>query len=614
MDASGSVESTMPGFVDVNSGGNEPASRTQWMEPVNSNSFASGGLSGGTGSPRPSGRSVMMGVRLAHPGNARPRSAGRGCQLVRTSSTYGMVANNSSVNSSCSFSNNSFVAMPALRGEMSRMSSQRGMQPCKSSCALTDGGCSNVAGASPAAPSGHGVAPYHAMTATEFADEPSQPGQRPCSSGSGSPRAPQPWAHAARWNTERDGLTGRRTRSPLAGSRSDSPPKHDPRVTTRHQTVIGNCAARRSGESPGSCGIPGRIGAAPRRMISSGGRRISPKAERSRADWSASPEPPRACMPEQAFMPEQAYGNDCATEGVEGGCMNAYPNLMIQNPDGVHSVSLVEALSRIALALERSGNGTLAGEPGAAVATAVAAIAASAAAAAGTGECGGGFGALNDFNGTVAAVPQSGSSNGVDTCWRKGAAQSLVLMPQVLADLEERIEHVEQTIKDVHLESAACGAKSFGHDVMSGTPNAVDPGVGINTAANERLLLEALQSRAGRLEYEIAGLRAQVARRLDAAAHEVAASRQDAEDARAEVASLRLEVVKLVARLEHMENTAAIPQVSMHRGDTVQNSTKLVPTPRMVSTTASRGANHTNGSSSLPRAQRGHNMPTSLER
>lgn len=61
--------------------------------------------------------------------------------------------------------------------------------------------------------------------------------------------------------------------------------------------------------------------------------------------------------------------------------------------------------------------------------------------------------------------------------------------------------------------------------------------------------LTTLRDRAGRLEHEIADLRAQVARRLDFAAREVASSRQETEEARAEVAALRVQVAELSAQL-----------------------------------------------------------------
>lgn len=61
--------------------------------------------------------------------------------------------------------------------------------------------------------------------------------------------------------------------------------------------------------------------------------------------------------------------------------------------------------------------------------------------------------------------------------------------------------------------------------------------------------LTALRDRAGRLEHEIADLRAQVARRLDSATQEIAASRQESEEARAEVTALRGQVAELSAQL-----------------------------------------------------------------
>lgn len=186
-------------------------------------------------------------------------------------------------------------------------------------------------------------------------------------------------------------------------------------------------------------------------------------------------------------------------------------------------LSLVDALGRIAFALERGGDSVGSGGDfsNRATAAAMAAIAASAAAAAGGGaaDCGGG---VNGMLGSLRSA--SGSRGGSDDKpWQQqqaGVTKSLSLMTQRLADLEVRV-----------------GQKSAQQGYVAG-------------GGVERHELQALHGWANRLDHEVGELRAQVARRLDMAARETAACRRDAQEARAEASALRIEVADLAAKFE----------------------------------------------------------------
>lgn len=183
---------------------------------------------------------------------------------------------------------------------------------------------------------------------------------------------------------------------------------------------------------------------------------------------------------------------------------------------------LVDALTRVATAF---GGGAL-GQPGgpstmpgaAAAAAAMAAVAATAALAASGGE-----GDLSDHVGLEEKVRRA----------HAGAARPFMMMPQLLqlphafADLEARMGRIEGDMS-----------------VQGGGP-LPQRGAGAGGTAGTAREVDLLRARAGRLEHEVAALRAQTARRLDAAARETALSRRDAEEARAEVAVLRAEVDRL---------------------------------------------------------------------
>lgn len=105
-----------------------------------------------------------------------------------------------------------------------------------------------------------------------------------------------------------------------------------------------------------------------------------------------------------------------------------------------------------------------------------------------------------------------------------GAGGACTELPRLPPDLEDQVGQIKRSLAD--LGSAEAGG---------GRP---------------------WQLRADHIEKEVAELRAQVARRLDVAAAEVAASRRDADDARAELLALRQEMAEMSARLDKAERSA----------------------------------------------------------
>jgi cell division protein FtsB len=105
---------------------------------------------------------------------------------------------------------------------------------------------------------------------------------------------------------------------------------------------------------------------------------------------------------------------------------------------------------------------------------------------------------------------------------QRGHGTSSVWLPPVLSDLEARIADLE----------------------------------GDRGGPSDRSELNVLRQRTERLEYEVAELRAQTARRLDAAAREVAAGRREAEEARSENVVLRAKVADLTSLLAHSQAAA----------------------------------------------------------
>lgn len=123
----------------------------------------------------------------------------------------------------------------------------------------------------------------------------------------------------------------------------------------------------------------------------------------------------------------------------------------------------------------------------------------------------------------------------------------LLQVPQMLADLNTRIARMERS---------GFAADDVGHTAGGGLmPSAGNATISEESFGAGATPMPASHSRAGslhqwtsRLEHEVADLRAQVARRLDVAARENALCRRDADNARAEAASLRKEVADLIAQ------------------------------------------------------------------
>lgn len=99
-------------------------------------------------------------------------------------------------------------------------------------------------------------------------------------------------------------------------------------------------------------------------------------------------------------------------------------------------------------------------------------------------------------------------------------SQTLVLLPQLLAELEGRVGQVEQSMVELRPPFSGSGARE-----------------------------EGLRARCARLEHEVAELRSQLARRVEAVAQDAAASRRAAAEAKAEVASVKAELSRVLSLL-----------------------------------------------------------------
>lgn len=215
--------------------------------------------------------------------------------------------------------------------------------------------------------------------------------------------------------------------------------------------------------------------------------RTSPIALRSvrSGDVSRSPEPPRARRP----SPPRQEDFGSRRHHVPARSV-ASPRARGSQEDELPT-SLVGVLARIAQALDR-GAGSRGG-------AAAAAAMAAAVAASGLGV-------------SSSQTKENGSSG-------MGSA-ALVLLPQLLAELEGRVGQVEQSVVELQPPFSGSNARE-----------------------------EALQARCARLEHEIAELRAQLARRVEAAAEDAAASRRAAAEAKAEVASVKAELSRVLSSL-----------------------------------------------------------------
>lgn len=508
------------GFADVGfqAGHAQQATNSGRSTQASTVSLAVGSDSSAARPDAPTGRtpsrSVLSGGRQPQRShepqvNGRARSTGRAGNLGRASGAYPSTVPGA----------NGGASQGQQRPEVNR-ASPRPMQSSSSRSNLSYTGGSG--------PNGAAAAPRRTASVAGLAAVGDGGEQRQRSTGrlSGSPRNPPPWASAqapaqAAWSGEPGGLSARRRgASPgAAACRSGSPPATDLRgAAARQQREAFHSEDGRQGLSRGH--TPGHRG----------GRRSS--------DWSASPEPPRMHVPPQPHpVPAQHQAEDpmiafaAAEADPLGGMLSAL--MSIPGVDAQQRPMLVDALTRIASAF---GGGSAAGHPGdapaagpgaAAAAAAVAAVAATAAMAANVeGELGGPGG------------PEARRGH----C---GVTRPLMMLPQLLqlpqsfTELEARMGRIESDMIDA----------------QGGGP-LVQRGASVSGGAGAVRELELLRARAGRLEHEVAELRTQTARRLDAAARETALSRREAEEAHAEVASLRTEVERLsvFAKQAHSED------------------------------------------------------------
>jgi len=205
--------------------------------------------------------------------------------------------------------------------------------------------------------------------------------------------------------------------------------------------------------------------------------------------------------------------------------------MSIPGVDPQQQPALADAFSRITAAFSSGGSGspgsTGSASPGAAAAAAAMAAVATSAALAGM--------SVDSMGGDLSnCTAEEKARHGYAS-----VARSLTLFPQLLqmpqsfSDLEARMGRIESDMIDAQNGGGALAQRSASAGGAAG-------------AIRE---LEVLRSRAGRLEHEVAELRTQVARRLDAVSRESALCRREAEDARAEAAALRGEVERLSANL-----------------------------------------------------------------
>lgn len=219
------------------------------------------------------------------------------------------------------------------------------------------------------------------------------------------------------------------------------------------------------------------------------------------------------------------------------------------------SLSLVDALGRIAAALERGGGLGGGADDSSAVAGAAAAAAVVAAAASAAAEV---PVTHNNSHGSAIRVSQETThSNGMVT--GGGVEDHLVhgksVTPQLSTDLEARMARIEHSLAEVLQQGKS---RERGEDARVERPKLSE--------------IDALSARAERLEHEVAELRAQVARRLDAAARDAAVSRREAEEARAEASTLRSEVADLMAQI-----LQAPPAAMSQRSDAASSVTSGPP-------------------------------------
>lgn len=283
--------------------------------------------------------------------------------------------------------------------------------------------------------------------------------------------------------------------SPGAGSRSSTP---------------GDRANRRGG-SPQGTAHAGDVGG--------GGRQTGVQAAAAAAahgcsrngrwicDRSPSPTPPV-----RGPVPMQQENGGVAAADAAGGSFPGLPKRGAgQGAEASQQISLVEALTRIAKALETGGALAAGEENAAATSNAAATVAAAAAIAASASKEAGGF---------VGGAPPL-----------QGVAEQVPHLARALTDMEGRLRRME-------------------HDAGAPGSHLKQP------SAESARELETMRDRSSRLEQEIAELRAQCARRLDAAARESATSRAQAEEARTLADALRAEMEELRQQVARQQGSA----------------------------------------------------------
>lgn len=457
----------------------------------------------GNNSPRGTTRATLPASRqgAVNSTTARPRSAGRVGQLSRTNTATSNAPAPGGAGASASSSSRAETSRTSPRRQVSRPSSNlgAGMHSGNSSSSRATG---KVMAGNASGVSRHPNGTFGSRVGVGDDARFTRPNSSARSSFGGN-----------------GDVLSSRAKSP--GSRSETP--QDERAAARQR----------------ACSPSGRTGTPT-------GRRRSPGPTSGRIPDSRSPSPPPLAQLSNAEWngyPEEHTGIATALPSTSS-TANAQPG-----------GSLVDVLGRIAVALERSGEEG--GATSGATAAAVVAAAASAVAEANrpfampragvppvSGEVrslapgdtapgrGGTSPPLREREGDRSTMQQEVGKIGMAPS--SGSSSNANAMLQMMSELEARLHRTEQSLATVVANQSSTQVEA----VESRT-------------ADEQMMtyMHALESRAARLEHEVADLRAQVGRRLDSAARDAAASRREAEEARTEAATLRSEVADLMAQL-----------------------------------------------------------------
>eukprot|EP00930_Biecheleria_cincta_P040378 TRINITY_DN27670_c0_g1_i1.p1 TRINITY_DN27670_c0_g1~~TRINITY_DN27670_c0_g1_i1.p1 ORF type:complete len:426 (-),score=73.68 TRINITY_DN27670_c0_g1_i1:73-1323(-) len=307
------------------------------------------------------------------------------------------------------------------------------------------------------------------------------------SSSAGTPAAPSHFSSASGSSTM------------LPPRRAGSPPGRAQKERELLQVHVRPRSAGRLGGGGGAhsspdlialCGSARRAGSIEPPIRGSKPAKASPirmRGARS-GEASQSPEPPRARRP----SPPRPEDFGIRRQNIPARSAASPRGLASQEEDV--PTSLVAVLARIAQAVERGAGSGSGAAAAAAIATALAT----------GGACG----------------PGGSSSHSKDNCSSGMGSQAMTIVPQLLTELEGRVGQIEQSIVELHPPFSGSSARE-----------------------------EGLRARCARLEHEVAELRAQLARRMEAAAEDAAASRRAAEEAKAEAASVRAELSRVLSLL-----------------------------------------------------------------